>query len=104
MAAQGGIDQGGAHAQENLGTGPDGDGGAGGNERANRDAYLPNLAASVNNLANRLGEAGRRAEGLAAAQEAARLYGELAAENPDVFGPAVDDAQSLLSALGEDTP
>lgn len=70
----------------------------------NRDAYLPDLAMSVNNLAVRLGEVGRRAEGLAAAQEAATLYGELAAENPDVFGPAAEDAQSLMSALGEDTP
>ena len=34
------------------------------------DAYLPDLAGSVNNLANRLAEVGRRAEGLAAAQEA----------------------------------
>ena len=38
-----------------------------------RDAYLPDLAASVNNLAVRLAEAGRRAEGLAAAQEAVDL-------------------------------
>ncbi|MBV9160816.1 MAG: hypothetical protein JO281_04490 [Pseudonocardiales bacterium] len=69
-----------------------------------RDAYLPALAMSVNNLAIRLGEAGRRAEGLAAAQEAATLYRELAAENPDVFGPAAENAQNLMSALGEDTP
>ncbi len=35
------------------------------------------LAMSVNNLANRLGEAGRRAEAQSAADEAARLHGEL---------------------------
>ena len=45
--------------------------------QGNRAAYLPNLAMSVNNLAIRLAEAGRRAEGLAAAQEAADLRREL---------------------------
>jgi len=34
---------------------------------SDRDADLPALAASVNNLAIRLAEAGRRAEGLTAA-------------------------------------
>jgi hypothetical protein len=33
----------------------------------NRDAYLPDLAMSVNNLANGLAEVGRRAEALTAA-------------------------------------
>jgi hypothetical protein len=38
---------------------------------------LPNLATSVNNLAVDLAEAGRRAEGLTAAQEAGQLRREL---------------------------
>jgi len=50
----------------------------------NRDDYLPDLAGSVNNLAIRLAEAGRRSEGLAAAQEPVALRRELAQ-----IGPAV---------------
>ena len=42
---------------------------------------------SVNNLAIRLAEAGRRAEGLTAAQEAVDLYRELAAGNRDAYLP-----------------
>ncbi|PZS37989.1 MAG: hypothetical protein DLM62_16195, partial [Pseudonocardiales bacterium] len=42
-----------------------------------RDIHLPDLAMSMNNLAIRLAEAGRRAEGLAAAQEAVERYREL---------------------------
>ena len=53
----------------------------------NRDAYLPDLAVSVNNLAVRLAEAGRRAEGLAAAQEAVDLRRELAEGNRDAYLP-----------------
>ena len=40
---------------------------------------------SLNNLANRLSELGRREEALAAAQEAADLYRGLAAERPEAF-------------------
>jgi hypothetical protein len=41
----------------------------------NRDAHLPNLAAAVNNLANRLAETGRRTPGRpGAAQEAVWLF------------------------------
>ena len=54
---------------------------------SDRDAYLPDLAGSVNNLALRLGEAGRRADGLTAAQEAVTLYRELAALNRDAYLP-----------------
>jgi tetratricopeptide (TPR) repeat protein len=59
----------------------------------NRDAYLPDLAMSVNNHANRLAEEGRRAEALAASQEAVDLYRELAAGNRDAYLP--DLATSL---------
>jgi Trypsin-like peptidase domain len=54
---------------------------------ANRDAYLPDLAASVHNLAIDLAEAGRRAEGLTAAQQAVDLYRDLAAANRDAHLP-----------------
>ncbi|MDT7653222.1 MAG: hypothetical protein QOI36_4628, partial [Pseudonocardiales bacterium] len=54
---------------------------------SNRDAYLPDLAVSVNNLAVRLGEAGRRVEGLTAAQEALDLNRELVAGNRDAYLP-----------------
>jgi hypothetical protein len=63
------------------------------------DAYLPDLAMSVHNLAIYLGEAGRRAEALTAAQEAADLYQELARVRPDVFGPEVERALGLVTAL-----
>jgi hypothetical protein len=48
---------------------------------------------SVNNHANRLAEEGRRAEALAASQEAVDLYRELAAGNRDAYLP--DLATSL---------
>jgi tetratricopeptide (TPR) repeat protein len=41
---------------------------------ARPEAFTPNLAMSLNNLANRLSELGRREEALAAGQEAADLY------------------------------
>ncbi|MEU2615841.1 tetratricopeptide repeat protein, partial [Micromonospora sp. NPDC007271] len=53
----------------------------------NRDAYLPDLATSVNNHALRLAEAGRRDEALAVSQEAVDLYRELAAGNSDAYLP-----------------
>ncbi|MGH3623848.1 MAG: tetratricopeptide repeat protein [Sciscionella sp.] len=59
----------------------------------NRDAYLPNLATSVNNHALRLAEAGRRAEALTASDEAVQLRRELAAGNRDAYLP--DLATSL---------
>ncbi|MEV0163398.1 hypothetical protein AB0H96_25070, partial [Nonomuraea fuscirosea] len=53
----------------------------------NRDAYLPNLAASLNNHALRLAEVGRRAEALLASEQAVALYGELAELNRDAYLP-----------------
>ena len=53
----------------------------------------PDLANSLNNLSIRLGELGRREDALAAIEEAAGLYRELAAARPDAFGP--DLAMSL---------
>ncbi|MEU6797025.1 tetratricopeptide repeat protein [Nonomuraea wenchangensis] len=60
---------------------------------ANPDAYLPDLAASLNNLAIRLGEAGRREEGLRTTQRATEAYEHLAEANPDAYLP--DLAMSL---------
>jgi hypothetical protein len=48
-------------------------------------AEVPNLATSVDNLANRLGAAGQRAERLTAAQEAVDLYEELASTEPELY-------------------
>ncbi|NNJ62540.1 MAG: hypothetical protein HKP61_16665 [Dactylosporangium sp.] len=53
----------------------------------NRDAYLPDLAMSVNNHAVRLAEAGRRPEALEASAEAVTLRRELAAGNRDAYLP-----------------
>jgi tetratricopeptide (TPR) repeat protein len=60
---------------------------------ARPDAFTPDLALSLNNLANMLSELGRREEALAAAEEAALLYRALASVRPDAF--AVELVQSL---------
>ncbi len=61
----------------------------------------PDLALSLNNLAVRLGEAGRRADGLTAAQEAVDLYRELAQAEPELYGSAADRAAELVASLAE---
>ena len=72
--------------------------------RARPEAFTPDLAMSLNNLANALSELGRRDEALTAAQEAADLYRGLARARPEAFTP--DLATSLnnlairLSELG----
>ncbi|MFF2751347.1 hypothetical protein ACFVVA_38155, partial [Kitasatospora sp. NPDC058048] len=69
---------------------------------ANPDAYLPNLAMALNNLSNHLGEVGRPAEGLAAAEEAVGHYRTLAEANPDAYLPNLGTSVSNLSNhLGE---
>jgi hypothetical protein len=63
-------------------------------------ARLPDLAMSVNNLAVFLADAGRRAEGLAAAhEEAFDLYRELANGDEATYGPASVRADALLASL-----
>jgi hypothetical protein len=57
---------------------------------------------TVHNLAVQLGEAGRRPEALAAAQEAVELCRELADVRPDLFGPALERANGLATALDDD--
>ena len=53
------------------------------------DAFLPNLAMSLNNLSADLSALGRREEALAASEEAVKIYRELAASQPDAFLPNV---------------
>ena len=62
------------------------------------DAFQPDLAMSLNNLAIRLSELGRRSEALAPAQEAVELYRALARQNPDAFQPYLARA---LVAVGQ---
>jgi hypothetical protein len=57
---------------------------------------------SLNNLANRLSDLGRREPVLAAAEEAARLYRELAAARPDAFRPYLATSLSVLAARLEE--
>ena len=69
------------------------------------DAFRPDLAMSLNNLANMLSDLGEHEAALAAAREAVELYRALAAQRSDAFRP--DLATSLnnlalsLSDLGE---
>ena len=68
------------------------------------DAFTPDLAGSLNNLANRLSELGRREQALDAAQEAADLYRQLAGQRPDAFTPnlamSLNNLATFLSELG----
>lgn len=57
------------------------------------DAFLPDLVNSVNDLAIVLGSLDRHEEALARAEEAVRIYRQLAHQRPDVFVP--DLARSL---------
>ncbi len=61
------------------------------------DAFLPDLAGSLNNLGNRLSDLGRREDALAAAQEAVDIRRKLAKDRPDAFLP---DLALSLGALG----
>jgi Tetratricopeptide repeat len=60
------------------------------------------LARSLNNLALRLGDLGRREEALAASEEAVTIRRELAAARPDAFRPDLAGSLTNLSVdLGE---
>ncbi len=71
---------------------------------ANPDAFLPNLAMSLNNLAAFLSALGRREEALSPAQEAADIYRKLSEANPDAFLPnlagSLNNLANRLSELG----
>ncbi|WP_203865543.1 tetratricopeptide repeat protein, partial [Plantactinospora endophytica] len=70
----------------------------------NRDAHLPDLVMSVGNHAVRLADVGRRAEALAASQEAVDLYRELAANNRDAHLPnlamSINNHAAMLAEAG----
>ena len=60
------------------------------------------LAGSLNNLSVRLADLGRREDALAAIEEAAEIYRELAAARPDAFRPDLAMSLNNLSVrLGE---
>src|SRR5262249_28007485 len=65
--------------------------------QARPDAFLPDLAMSLNNLGIRLSNLGRREGALAANQEAVDIYRRLAQTRPDAFLP---NLASSLGALG----
>jgi tetratricopeptide (TPR) repeat protein len=68
------------------------------------DAFLPDLAGSLNNLGGDLSNLGRREEALAASQEAVAIYRRLAETRPDAFLPALamslNNSGAMLSNLG----
>ena len=51
------------------------------------DAFLPDLALSLNNLSNRLSRLGRREEALKMIEEAVSIYRMQAADQPNAFPP-----------------
>jgi hypothetical protein len=63
----------------------------------NPAAYLSDLAGSLNNLSNRLAEAGRREEGLAAIEEAVEIYRRLVQANPAAYLPYLAGSLNNLS-------
>ncbi|MGW2720663.1 tetratricopeptide repeat protein [Streptomyces sp. NPDC001492] len=63
---------------------------------------LPALAASLNNLANRLGELGRHEDGLAAIEEAVAAYRTLTRARPDTYFPHLAASlNNLANRLGD---
>ncbi|MGO9296536.1 MAG: tetratricopeptide repeat protein, partial [Streptosporangiaceae bacterium] len=65
---------------------------------ARPDAFLPDLAMSLNNQSGRLSELGRREDALAAIEEAVTIRRQLAAARPGAFLPAL--ATSLYKQAG----
>ncbi|WP_221447272.1 ATP-binding protein [Saccharothrix violaceirubra] len=70
----------------------------------NPDAYLPNLAGALNNLANQLAGIGRRQEALTTAQEAVTTYRNLVELNPDAYLPnlatSLNNLANQLAGIG----
>ncbi len=71
---------------------------------ARPDAFLPDLAMSLNNQSNRLAGLGRREEALAAIEQATGIYRQLAEARPDAFLPdlamALNNQSVHLAGLG----
>ncbi|MFB7811083.1 tetratricopeptide repeat protein, partial [Streptomyces virginiae] len=63
------------------------------------DTYLPDLATALHNLSVRLGDVGRKDEGLAAIKEATAIRRQLAKNDPDTYLP---DLASSLNNLSVD--
>jgi len=67
-------------------------------------AFLPDLAGSLNTLANMLSDVGRREEALAQVEEAVRICRQLEQQRPDTFLPdmamSLHNLASRLSELG----
>ena len=61
------------------------------------DAFLPDLATSLNNLGIRLSDLGRLEQALAASQEAVDIYRRLAQTRPDAFLPDLAMSISVTS-------
>ncbi|MFE7792518.1 tetratricopeptide repeat protein [Streptomyces sp. NPDC057460] len=62
------------------------------------DAFLSDLASSLNNLSVRLGQLGRREEALTAIEEGVTVYRQLAAARPDAFLHELASSLNNLSA------
>lgn len=75
--------------------------------RSRPDAFLPDLAASLNNQSIRLTDPGRQEDALAAIEEAVTIRPDLARARPRLFGSAfsssLDHLAGPLSALGWNT-
>jgi len=71
---------------------------------ARPDAFRPDLAGSLNNLAVQLANLGRRQEALAAIQEAIAIRRELATRWPDAYGKDLEHSLQVAAWLehGED--
>ncbi|MFJ5273811.1 tetratricopeptide repeat protein, partial [Streptomyces sp. NPDC088358] len=66
---------------------------------ARPDAFLPDLASSLNNLSIRLGELGRREDALTAIEEAVTANRQLAAARPAAHQAALEQSLQVLSWL-----
>ena len=66
---------------------------------AQPDAFRPDLAMSLNNLAVRLGELGRPEDALAAIQEAVTIYRELVVRRPDAHRQQLEQSLGVIAWL-----
>jgi tetratricopeptide (TPR) repeat protein len=64
---------------------------------ANPDAFMPDLASSLNNLSIRLAQLGRHQDALQPIEEAVGHYRALAEANPDAFMPDLASSLTTLS-------
>jgi hypothetical protein len=67
--------------------------------QANPSRFAPDLALSLNNLSNRLSDAGDGAGSLAAIREAGDTYRRLPQDNPARFASAFERSLKILEAI-----